>query len=185
MALIDDYGKEEKIQGVVYNMSPSAGFSHANVNGNIYGILYSQLKNSLCRVYMENADLYLDETNQEYVIPDIMIVCDTKEFKRNTRKYYGIPKLVVETLSPSTAHKDKTVKKDFYARKGVSEYWIIDYRSKLIEIYYLWDGVYQLENTLMLERDPEDESYNAKEIIRLREFPNISFVLGEIFLDVE
>lgn len=185
MDLIDDYSKEEKIQGVVYNMSPSAGFSHANVNGNIYGMLYSQLKNSMCRVYIENADLYLDETNQEYVIPDIMIVCDTKEFKRNTRKYYGTPKFVVETLSPSTAHKDKTVKKDFYARKGVREYWIIDYRSKMIEIYYLNNGVYQLERTLMLECDPEDEAYNAKEEIHLREFPNLCFVLEEIFQDVE
>lgn len=185
MPLIDDYKKEERIQGVIYNMSPSAGFDHANVNGNIYAILHSQLKNSLCRVFIENADLYMDESNEEYVIPDIMLVCDTKEFKKNTKKYYGVPKFVVETLSPSTALKDKTVKKDLYARKGIREYWIIDYKSKSIEIHYLENGYYQLVNTFMLQDDPEEEAYNAKEVISLREFPVIRIMLEEIFDGVD
>lgn len=185
MPLIDDYKKEEKIQGIIYNMSPSAGFDHANVNSNIHAILHAQLKGSLCRVYMENADLYMDESNEEYVIPDIMLVCDTREFKKNTRKYYGIPKFVVETLSPSTAQKDRTVKKDLYARKGIREYWIIDHRSKSVEIYYLENGSYQLVNTFMLQNDPEEEYYNAKEVITLREFPVIQIILEEIFDGVD
>ena len=181
MPLMDDYKKEECIGGIIYNMSPSADFRHANVNGNIYAILHVHLKRSLCRVYMENADLYFDETNKEYVIPDIMVVCDTKAFKKGTNKYYGVPKFIVETLSPSTAQKDRTAKKDFYAKKGVSEYWIIDYKSKSIEIYYLENGEYQLMRVLMLQDDPEEDDYNEKEEIRLKEFPNISMMLEEIF----
>lgn len=181
MPLLDENKKEEKIQGVIYNMSPSAGLDHANVNGNIYGALYAWLKDSLCRVYIENADLYMDKTNLEYVIPDIMIICDTKEFKKNTTKYYGIPRLVVETLSPSTAHKDRTVKKDFYARKGICEYWIIDYKSQSIEIYYLDKSSYELVNVLMKQDDIEEENYNLKEEIHLREFPDICITLEDIF----
>lgn len=185
MELKDDYKKKECISGVIYSMSPSAGFQHANVNGNIYAKLHSQLRNSLCKAYIENAYLYMDETNKEYVIPDIMIVCDTKLFKNGTSRYYGVPKFVVETLSPSTAKKDKTVKKDFYQRKGVSEYWIIDYKSKSVEIYYLTGRGYELEHVYMLQSNPDEEAYNAKEVIALREFPDISFILDEIFYDID
>lgn len=183
MPLIDDYKKEEKIQGVVYNMSPSAGFDHATVNCNIHATFHAQLRDSLCKVFIENADLYVDETNDEYVIPDIMIVCDTKEFKKNTRKYYGIPRFIVETLSPSTAKKDKTVKKDLYARIGVSEYWIVEYKSKSVDIYYLENGVYNLANSYMLE-DIVEEDYNGKEVITLRELPMVKIMLEDIFRGV-
>lgn len=185
MPLIDDYHKEECIQGVIYNMAPSAPFEHATVNGNIYSDLHLQLRHSLCRVFMENADLYFDEHSTDYVIPDIMIICDPKAFKKGTRKYYGIPKFIVETLSPSTAKKDKTVKKDLYAQKGVSEYWIVDYKSKSVEIYYLENGSYTLVNVLMLQDDPEEEDYNAKEVLELREFPGVKLVLEDIFHRVD
>ena len=185
MALSDDYKKVECIKGVIYNMSPSAPFEHAKVNGNIYSELHMQLKNSLCSVFMENADLYVDEASNEYVIPDIMIVCDTKSFRKGSRKYYGIPKFIVETLSPSTAKKDRTVKKDLYARKGVGEYWIVDYRSKSVEIYYLENGQYELVNVLMLQDEEDEEDYNAKEIIALREFPSVKLVLEDIFHHVD
>lgn len=33
--LKDDYKKEEKINGVIYNMSPSAGYQHGIVNSNM------------------------------------------------------------------------------------------------------------------------------------------------------
>ena len=35
--LKDDYQKTEKINGVIYNMSPAANFRHGIVNGNIHG----------------------------------------------------------------------------------------------------------------------------------------------------
>ena len=46
--LKEDYTKQEKINGVVYNMSPSANYRHSIVNGNIYGKLREGLKGSLC-----------------------------------------------------------------------------------------------------------------------------------------
>ncbi|QEH67635.1 Uma2 family endonuclease [Cellulosilyticum sp. WCF-2] len=185
MALNDDYHKEECIQGVIYTMSPSAPFEHATVNGNIYGELYAQLKHSLCSVFMENADLHFDEQSKDYVVPDIMIVCDTKAFKKGTKKYYGIPKFIVETLSPSTVKKDRTVKKDLYAKKGVSEYWIVDYKSKSVEVHYLKNGTYELVNVLMLQDDSEEDDYNAKEVLELREFPGVKLVLEDIFHHVD
>ena len=177
MPLLDDYNKTEKINGVIYNMSPSGGFSHGLVNGNIYYSFRKQLKDSICMVSVENLDLYLSE--DEYVNPDVMLICDRNQVKKD--KYRGVPKFVAETLSPSTAFKDRTVKMRAYAKHGVDEYWIVDPKSRSVEVYYLEDGKYELVKSMILEDDEEDSDYNAKTVITLKAMPSISITLEEIF----
>ena len=48
--------RDEKIDGVVYDMSPAPGYKHGIINGNIYRIIGNGLRNSLCLVFMENLD---------------------------------------------------------------------------------------------------------------------------------
>ena len=179
--LQDDYIKTEKINGIIYNMSPSGGFRHSQINGNIYFALMKQLKNSICAVSMENLDLYLSE--DEYVIPDVMLICDRKQIKKNG--YHGVPRLIVETLSPATALKDRTVKKDKYAQIGVDEYWIISPQERSIEIYYLENGGYTLVASYILEDDTTDEHYNAETVITLKAMPSVSVQLREIFENID
>lgn len=60
-------------------MSPAANLRHGIVNGNIYGKVREGLKDSLCLAFIENLDYkYYPEVNDDYVIPDVMIVCDRK-----------------------------------------------------------------------------------------------------------
>lgn len=176
----DDYKNHEKINGIIYNMSPSGGFLHSQVNGNIYFKIRQQLQDSIYVVSIENLDLYLSE--DEYVTPDIMILCDRNQVKKDT--YRGIPKFIAETLSPSTALKDRTVKMDKYAELGIHEYWIISPKERSIEIYYLKNGIYVLQNSLILEDEIEGEHYNAEIILSLKEFPNINMMLSEILINV-
>lgn len=49
-------------------------------------------------------------------------------------QYLGVPDLAVEILSPSTASKDREVKRVEYAQAGVVEYWIIDPEAKSVEV---------------------------------------------------
>ena len=101
--------REEKIDGVIYDMSPRPHFLHGVINGNIYRMISAGLQGSMCLVFMENLDFhYHPDKNDDYVCPDIMIVCDRRHLKGSF--YNGIPKFIVETLSPSTAKKDRTVK---------------------------------------------------------------------------
>lgn len=175
--------KDEKINGVIYDMSPSPSFKHGIINNNINRIIGNNLKNSLCLVFMENLDFkYQPDINDDYLCPDIMIVCDRKHLKGGA--YYGVPKFVAETLSHSTAKRDKTEKKDIYEKAGVEEYWIVSPQGA-VEIYYLEDGRYVLEENYMLQADKEDEDYNAEQEITLKAFPNIKMMLGEIFEGVE
>lgn len=175
--------KDEKIDGVIYDMSPSPGYQHAIINNNINTIIKTGLKNSLCLVFMENLDFkYHTDVNDDYLCPDIMIICDRKHLKGGA--YSGIPKFVAETLSHSTAKRDRTVKMEIYEKAGVEEYWIISTRGT-IEIYYLQDGKYVLEQSYMFQGDREDEDYNAETEICLKAFPHIKMTLGDIFDGVD
>ena len=40
--------KDEKIDGVIYDMSPSLGYQHGIVSSNIHTIIKQGLKNSIC-----------------------------------------------------------------------------------------------------------------------------------------
>ena len=132
---------------------------------------------------MENMDFkYHPEENDDYLCPDIMIICDRKRLKGGA--YSGVPKFIAETLSHSTAKRDKTIKKDIYEKAGVEEYWIVSPQGS-VEIYYLEEGKYILEQNYMLQDDKEDDDYNAETEICLKAFPQIRMSLGEIFEGVE
>lgn len=58
------------------------------------------LKASLCLVFMENPDYkYQSDIDDNYVIPDIMIICDRKHLKGGS--YSGIPSLSPRHLAPA------------------------------------------------------------------------------------
>ena len=174
-----EHWRDEKIDGVIYDMSPSPSFRHGIINNNINTVIKSGLKGSLCLVFMENLDFkYHPEVNDDYLCPDIMIVCDRKYLKGGS--YSGVPRFVAETVSHSTAKRDKTEKKDIYEQAGVEEYWIVS-PQRSVEIYYLQNGKYVLEQNYMLQDDKEDEEYNGDTEISLRAFPHIKMTLGEIF----
>lgn len=175
--------RDEKIDGVIYDMSPSPSYQHGIINNNINTIIKAGLKNSICLVFMENLDFkYHPDVNDDYLCPDIMIVCDRKHLKGGS--YSGVPKFIAETQSHSTAKRDRTEKKDIYERAGVEEYWIVSPLGSL-EIYYLKNGRYVLEENYMFQNDKEDEDYNADTEVCLRAFPHIKMTLGEIFEGLE
>lgn len=179
----EEYRKQEKMNGIVYDMSPAPGYKHGIVNGNIFQVVKAGLKNSLCLVFIENLDYkYHPTLNDDYVRPDIMVVCDRTNLKGGT--YSGVPKFIVETLSPSTAKRDKTEKKDAYEQAGVEEYWMVSPKG-FVEIYYLKDGRYVLEQSYILQNDKEEEDYNGETEICLRSFPHIRMTLADIFEDVD
>jgi Uma2 family endonuclease len=52
-------------------------------------------------------------------------------------KLHAAPEIVIEVLSPGLANerRDREAKLKLYSRRGVQEYWIIDWRQQQIEIY--------------------------------------------------
>ena len=42
---------------------------------------------------------------------------------------------MVEILSPSTAHRDRGIKRKLYERQGVAQYWIVDLDTETVEVW--------------------------------------------------
>lgn len=176
--------REERIDGVIYAMSVAPYMRHSMIVGNIEHAIARQLKRP-CRVFSEGAafcykrDVEKVCKKSDQLQPDIMIACDTTKMLKDG--YYGISKFIAEVVSPSTAKYDKTVKFEIYQASSVEEYWIVSPNGTL-EIYYLIDGHYELQDTWTLDDEDETwDSYNANTIITLRCFPDIKMTLGEIF----
>ena len=62
--------------------------------------------------------------------------------------------------------------------------WIISPQG-FLDIYYLEDGKYSLNQSYMIESDRDAEYYNAETEISLRAFPHIKMTLAQIFEGVD
>ena len=130
-------GRWELIEGIPYSMMPRPVPIHQTVNGNLYANFETALKKSCkdCKAYLP-----IDWKIKESTIlqPDLLIVCQKIE-----KKYLDfMPELVVEILSPSTAVKDRNIKKEIYLSQGVKYFLILDPQSKKIEIYEAINNAY-------------------------------------------
>ena len=54
----------------------------------------------------------------------------------------GVPDLLVEILSTTTATIDRRVKHSLYERVGVPEYWIVDPERNTVQVFRLSGGRY-------------------------------------------
>jgi Uma2 family endonuclease len=65
-------------------------------------------------------------------------------------KLHTAPELAVEVLSPgkSNERRDRDAKLNLYSRRGVSEYWILSWQKRQIDVYRRVNGQLRLEATL-------------------------------------
>ena len=79
--------------------------------------------------------------------PDLVFM-SAAHADRITEKYWGMPDLVAEVISPGNPDHDRVRKKGEYARAGIPEYWVVDPKGRTIEIYLLRVKQYRLDRTL-------------------------------------
>lgn len=71
----------------------------------------------------------------DYLEPDLVFVRRDRLGLVSDRGIEGPPDLVVEVLSPSTAGRDRGLKRDRYRLYGVAEYWMVDPDSGTVEVW--------------------------------------------------
>jgi len=71
------------------------------------------------------------------VQPDVLFIAAERAPHPGAEDFTGAPDLIVEVLSQSTAHTDRLVKFGAYERAGVREYWLVDPRTRPVEVYSL------------------------------------------------
>lgn len=86
-------------------MSQAPTGNHQLISGNIFGELYSFLKDKTWRVFSAPFDVRLvrneksDEKVKIVAQPDVCVICDLTKM-RDPRSCLGAPDVVVEVLSP-------------------------------------------------------------------------------------
>ena len=84
-------------------------------------------------------------SNTNVVQPDLLFVSREREhILRGGDNVQGAPDLVVELLSPSTAARDKTLKRDLYAKQGVLEYWLVDPDAETVAVMTLGEAGFEI-----------------------------------------
>lgn len=79
-------------------------------------------------------DVYLDDDIT--VQPDLLwLAAESLDKLIEGKMVRGAPDLIIEVLSPGTAHLDRGRKFQLYEQYGVREYWLIDPGGRYVEVY--------------------------------------------------
>lgn len=165
----------ELIGGIPYNMSPAPLTRHQEILSEMTTEFGAYLRGKSCQSFVSPFDVRLFTENRgndsihDVVQPDLTVVCDPKKIDKNGCT--GSPDLVVEILSPSTAKKDKTTKRDLYEKAKVKEYWIVDPENEFVEVFILKnDDKYEFPDV-----------YSDGDHIKVRLFTDLEIDLDVIF----
>jgi Uma2 family endonuclease len=123
--------KYECIDGVLL-VTPAPRVVHAVALAELSGriVLCLAGREARRRVITSTADLRIEPT--AVVQPDLFVLREAGTAKTRLDDP-TCAVLIVEVLSPSTAKRDRGIKREFYQRVGVPEYWIVDLDARLIE----------------------------------------------------
>ena len=143
LQLPDDDFQYEIIDGVLY-MSPPPSTSHQqSVSQLVAHMVIHAANEELGKVYPSPISVQLPRKSTT-VQPDILFISKDREHIIGSTSIEGAPDLIVEILSPSNWQYDRGEKMEAYRQAGVREYWIVDGRTKTIEIFILEEESYYL-----------------------------------------
>jgi Uma2 family endonuclease len=116
--------RHEYVNGVVYTMSRPS-IAHVRITGELFVAFKTHLRGSPCEAFVSDAKLRIrSETDEIFYCPDVVVACNRDEWGTN---YVCNPKLVIETLSPSTQHIDRREKAMTYRRvSSIEEYVLLE-----------------------------------------------------------
>jgi Uma2 family endonuclease len=164
----------EIIDGIPY-MQAAPSWEHQRILAQIGRQFLNYFQGKPCETYLAPFDVRLPEGNETdddtktTIQPDISVICDKSKLKGTG--YFGVPTLVVEILSPSTAAFDKKIKMKRYGKAGVKEVWIIDPSNKILDVFKLLDD----------GRYGQPETYSTEDKIVVSIFPDLVVDLSAVF----
>lgn len=131
--------RAELIEGDIFDMAPPSR-KHQDIVAFFTKVIgnYIDDRGGGCKVYPAPFAVFLksdeqDDGYENYVEPDISIICDTK--KLNEKGCKGAPDWIIEVVSPSSRKMDYYLKLSLYQLNGVREYWVVDPEREIVMVY--------------------------------------------------
>ncbi len=154
LALPEDGSRYEVLDGELL-VTPAPTARHQWGVLAVYQRLFLYLRGtSIGFACLSPADLRL--WGQQAAQPDVFVVRPRGDGGLPAKwESFGIPLLVVEILSPGSAHSDRIVKRRRYQHAGVPEYWVVDLDAKAVERWRPGDARPEiLDDVLTWQPDP-------------------------------
>ncbi len=128
-----DRSKLELIDGILYMTpppEPEHDFIIKRLNRFLTGHLIATNNNG--NIYVPRAALWTGANT--YIEPDLFYLSAESE-KKLAGNRRETADLVIEVISPGTEKNDREIKPKVYAALGVNELWLIDERTKSVEVF--------------------------------------------------
>lgn len=128
--------RAELIDGRLYDMAPP-NTMHQRIVMNLSAEIRNHIKkkNGNCEVFPAPFAVFLFNDGQNYVEPDISVICDKN--KLDDRGYNGAPDWVIEVTPPSNPQMDYGIKLFKYRTAGVREYWVVNPSKSTVTVFDL------------------------------------------------
>lgn len=151
LELMPDDGKRyEIIDGELY-VSKQPQWGHQLACGNVFVQLQRWSHQSGLGIANQAPGLVFAEDDD--VAPDLVWISKARLVTALGPEghLHAAPELVVEVLSPGphNERRDRDAKLKLYSRRGVREYWIVDWRRRQIEVYRRDNATLHLAGTLL------------------------------------
>jgi Uma2 family endonuclease len=144
-AFPDDGKRYEIIDGELYVSRQPHTLHQATVASTI-GILHAWNRKSGAGMVIDAPGLIFAEDDD--VAPDVVWISHARLATAlwPDGKLHAAPELVVEVLSPGPANerRDREAKLNLYSRRGVREYWIVNWERREVEVYRRSDAALRL-----------------------------------------
>jgi Uma2 family endonuclease len=137
LLLMPDDGKRyEVIEGDLY-VSRAPGYEHQYTCGRLFKFIDDwNDETNLGAVFVGPGLIFAEDDD---VIPDVVWISRERfERGRDEAGHFVIaPELVIEVLSlgKKNEDRDRRAKLKLYSRRGVQEYWIVDWMNRSVEVY--------------------------------------------------
>jgi Uma2 family endonuclease len=137
----DEYLQLEQVADIKYEFYQSeifamAGgtFNHARISGNLFVALSTQLYGKNCQPM--NSDMRIHTPSGLDTYPDISVYCNQPELSDKQRTLLN-PIVIIEVLSPSTRHYDRSTKFSHYRTlTTLRDYLLVDSEKVFIEHFH-------------------------------------------------
>lgn len=126
--------RAELLDGRIFDMSsPTRTHQQISMYLSVEISKYIELNQGECEVYAAPFAVYIGNDDENYVEPDISVICDKD--KLDEKGCHGAPDWIIEIVSASSRRMDYFRKLFKYESAGVREYWIVDPDKKIVTVY--------------------------------------------------